>query len=163
MTDEATANDMAEVVEIDPSGPALDERNVRLGTTDFVISKPKAMEGKRIIEVIRNGLLPATNVDTGDTDTNETVGIKFALALIPALPIETVDELQRRLFANVQYTTPKQPTSRMLAGNEDAAFEDLEPAHIYEMIVRCLVVGFLGSWGVIGSLIRSARKLNPRQ
>lgn len=119
----------------------LTEREFTLGDVSFTVRKLLAMEGYRILEYIRPAL-----ERLGRTEMSESTSIvQFYVALAAVLPPETVERTRRDLFALVMFTTPESPTPAVLAGQEEQAFKDLTPVHVYEVLARAFAVNFLES------------------
>ena len=128
----------------------VDAREVQLGDVKFTIGKLLPMEGFKVFEMIRPGLKDALGVDDGDGEATANP-IKTVLNIACAAEPEMVEKVRSAMFRHVRFTSPDVPTPTVLLSNEDTAFKDLEPYHIYEILVRTLTVNFTGSFSALMS------------
>ena len=109
--------------------------------TRFRISKLLPEEGFEVSEILREGL-GARLATIGATASIETA----VAAMFLSLPAATVERVRQRLFEEVYFKnklTNKQWLN--LAQERGMGFTDLEPLHVYEVLMRALVVNFLES------------------
>ncbi len=121
----------------------LEERTVTLGGTTFKIQKLLPMEAYQAFEMIRAEL--GEKLGRYETEEGQTLTVPDIILAILKLAPEKVDEVRRALFAGVTFTNERAETPMRLAGDENMAFEKLEPIDIYEVFVRCLAINFTGS------------------
>lgn len=135
----------------------------------FEVRKLLAMEAFECWEIIRTGLEPVFERVDGEAlkravETVRAHGASVGTLVsniamfqligraLGAVPRETVEEVRRRLFPMVSFTSRKQPP-QPLAGNEAGAFEHLTGASVYVVLVRAAVVNFHESLDEFGSLM----------
>ena len=122
-------------------------------TTSFLFRTCLAEEQLEIFELIRPGLDVLTGIDWPDFDTaasgtkeDEAKAtmefMRSAIGAISAISIDLVKRLRGELFKYVLYQKEGQPGARVVAGEVGQAFEFLTGYHIYEVLVRSLIVNF---------------------
>ena len=143
----------------------LDAQTVTLGTVTFTINKLLPMEGFRLFEKIRPCLADAMSGPMFTSDGDITGNLAALVSMVSAFPQSVVEEVRQDLFRAVRYKAPPGvPNETVLAGEEDTAFKDLEPIHVYEVLVRCLVRNFTGSWAALRSRIPQVEQvMQPSQ
>ena len=108
-----------------------------------------AMEAWAVLEKIRAQTAGALDQRIAEGAIEHTF-----LRIIVSLRVDFVNKMRLELFRHVSYTNAS--TSLVpLAGNEDNAFDGLEPIAVYEVLVRCLAVNFTGSFRAISEAISS--------
>ena len=120
-------------------GESLTARTVTIGETTFTFNKMLPLEGFRLLEEIRVAVKNIAEVLGGNSG-----GIVIG-ELVGAVPIDIIIRTRSQLFQFVSFTRPNIPTPMVLGKAEEAAFDGLEPAHIYEVWARALAVNFSGS------------------
>ena len=152
----------------------LSERLVTAGEVTFEIRKLAPMEAYRCWEIIRTGLAPAialvsnddmravggrisglvggADIEDEDSSVDLMTAAKIVAQMVAALPADVVERLRQRLFTQVWFTTPNVP-SAPVAGEENTAFEKLDSAWVYVLLVRAAVVNFRESLVVLSSLM----------
>ena len=148
-------------------------REVALGDQEFRISKLLTMEGLAAMEILRPAMLAEVDDNFGQATlavgalavslgANISQTHIFLSTLLLRLPTASFYRLKDALFRQVYFTSPTHPTPTPVFGNEPAAFKGLEPAHVYEMVVRSSIVNFTGSFSVFNSRLTSlAASLSP--
>ena len=133
---------------LDLSNPeSLSEPQFQIGDTRFSVKKMPAMEAWAVLEKIRAQTGAAMDLSTPEGGIEHTF-----LRIIVSLRVDFVNSLRMELFRHVSYTNAS--TSLVpVAGNEDNAFDGLEPIAVYEVLVRCLAVNFTGSFRAISEAI----------
>lgn len=115
----------------------------------FKITKLSPMAGHEMLESMRFAIVSSAGVAEGDgEDENAALFFKAVLALHPDL----IRGYRDTLFANVEFSGDTVKAGwAVLHGLEDMAFGTLEPVHVYEVFVRCLIVNFTESFSAIAS------------
>lgn len=122
----------------------------------FRISKMGALAAFELGEKIRFALskvdIDPKNVSQG-AQTAETLMMVFVQGVLSLDP-ETVKEIREALFETIDFSGDDVKKGWLNVGsNPDMAFNGLEAAHIYELILRALAVNFFGSFsGLISAL-----------
>ena len=126
-----------------------------LGGVKFQIIKLSPMSGFNLSEKIRFALASSADaVDIGDNAINNdkdgqnqlelAAAVLFCKAVLKLHPA-TIEEFRNTLFESVEFSGGDISQGWMkLKGMEDMAFKN--PFHIYEVLVRSLVVNFTGSF-----------------
>lgn len=120
------------------------ETDFTLGEVQFRITKLNVMDGYRMLERIRKQL--ATTADKVEID--RTSDVNSGLSIIQSimqLDEAFVEEMRKKLFTSVEFKGNGAMDYIKLEGSEDMAFQSLQPTHIYEVLVRSLVVNFMDS------------------
>ena len=126
----------------------------KLGPVTFEFRKMLALEAFDLFEAIRPGLAEA--VAAGKIDQAQlrqgNMDVSGIARIISALPHATVKAARDGLFRFTYFTAP--PHKQMpLAGNEELAFKDLEPIHVYQVIGGAFVENFTESLNALTSLM----------
>ena len=134
---------------IDLSNPdALLETEFGIEETRFVIGKMKAMEGFACLERIREQVGQSLGLEVSTASTPAAL-----LRIVLSLPTTFVEKLRVQLFKHVRYQNAHAVTLAPLTGNEDSAFDALEPSAIYEVLARSLAVNFTPSFrGIVETI-----------
>ena len=125
-----------------------------LGDVKFQIIKLSPMSGFKLSEKIRFALASSADaVDIGNNTTKDKDGqnqselaaaVLFCKAILK-LPPSTIEDFRNVLFENIEFTGGDVSQGWVkLRGMEDMAFKN--PFHVYEVLVRSLVVNFTGSF-----------------
>lgn len=135
-----------DISEIVPEGWSDLEFNIVQNdtTVKFYIEKLTPLKALALFERIRPGI-GAAMAHLRKGDMNESSYID----MVCLLPPETVALAMDRLFKTVRFTRSNIPDPVTLQGDIDSAFDGLEPIAIYEVLVRCLVVNFIGSFSAL--------------
>ena len=147
-------------------GEGLAAREVTFGDVTFRFGKLLAEEGFELFEQLRPGLSPALQKieltpdlfeGTEEEIKKKVLGFIFRLALqvFATLPPEIVKIAKTPLFRQVTFKSPADKRVLVLAGNTALAFKDLEPIHIYQVIVRAFWVNFRSSFSDLEFLMGS--------
>ena len=145
---------------IDLSNPdSLLETEFSIEETRFVIGKMKAMEGFACLERIRvqlgqssdwTGLAEKVSEDKEIASKQRFTALMRSVLALPAMFIES---LRVQLFKHIRFQNAHAVTLAPLIGNEDSAFDELEPSAIYEVLARSLAVNFTPSFrGVVETI-----------
>jgi hypothetical protein len=119
----------------------------------FEITKLSALRAWRLLEYIRKTLGSAEHV-AGIGGDNAGTDMLMLVTTLMALPEEKIEHIRSVLFENVMYRTASMRGNAVplvTEGDIDVAFADLEPVHIYEVMGRCLMINFTGSFNAIRS------------
>ena len=69
--------------------------------------------------------------------------MRWCLGIIAKAPQQHIDAIERALYRQVKYASPSiKLTPKMLSGDEELAFKDLDPAHIVMVSVRAVPYKF---------------------
>lgn len=138
--------------------PALTDREFNIGTVRFKIDKMPATQGWRLMEYIRHAIGTQDHM-AGVSPNDPGSTLVMGIAAIAALPTDTVEYIRNVMFPHVHYWTAEvrggNGVTLTTDGDIDMAFADLEPVHLYELIVRCLAVNFTASYTAILSAFPS--------
>ena len=127
----------------------LDAREVTYGDVTFQIRKMLPLEAKRVfLTHVRPMLRGALAAQTGGDSPS---GLMLALAAFTDAPQVHYDAVVGALYRHITYSTPKDPTAKVLAGDEENAFKDLDMAHSILLDGRAFLVNFSESWAVVQS------------
>lgn len=113
--------------------------------TAFRFAKIPAMEAWTILEMIRVEVGRTLDRQLGDTDA------QAVLRIIMTLRTEFIGRLREAMFAHVTFSC-RLTDWQTLAGAEDTAFNGLEPAAVYDVLLRSLAVNFTESFRQLQSL-----------
>ena len=131
---------------------SLLEQRVTLGTTEFQIRKLLPMDAFDTLELIRaaigSTMDAASLLAMAQRDPLAAV-VQLVMRLTPA----SVATIRRRLFRELSFRNRQYRDWTPVDGNEGNAFMDLQPFHVYEMLVRTLAVNFIESWRAANSHI----------
>ena len=116
------------------------ETDFKLGDTTFYVRKLTAMRGHKVSEMIR----AAVGVQTLRFGGASDVPTLIAGIILSLNPVD-VEAITKVMWERVEFKNGTAQTPLPLLGNEDMAFEHLEPVDVYEVIVRCLAVNFTAS------------------
>ena len=122
---------------------SLTDTEFEIDGTRFFVAKLPAMAAFFLLEQIRHelGKSQALTIPEGAEEQTITALLKMVLSLDPAF----VRLVRLKLFEKVSFSNARVTTPQPLAGAEDTAFDGLEPVAVYEVLLRCLAVNFLGS------------------
>ena len=140
----------------------LQQQQFSIGATHFEISKLLPQEAYTLLERMRVALAPG--LGSHDWSVSDTaMGVIQALILVVAnIPPSQLESIRDEMFSQVHFTNETAKQSLPLAGNIGLAFENLEPVHIYEVLLRCLAVNFTGSLRAILSLMPAIQQNTSR-
>lgn len=137
---------------------------VTFGEATFEIRKLLPTESKKLfIHNVRPLLGGALTAEIPKDSTDVSTGIKLLLAAFANAPADHYDMISRAMSHSIQVTRGSE--TRMLAGQEAWAFQDLEGAHAMMVDVRAFTVNFFGWWDVLTSefpqLLTIQNQLSP--
>ena len=139
----------------------LTTRTVTIGETTFTFKKMLPLDGFHLFEQVR---VTAGNVGQALAMRAgiawESAGTVTIGELIGAVPMDVFESIRRRLFREVTFTRPNIPTPRVLGDAEEAAFDGLEPTHIYEVFLRAFAVNFSPSYAALLSRLPAEMRQN---
>ena len=129
----------------------LTDNEVQFGETHFDIRKLPVMEGWHTLEYIRRRVGDKLlDIDLGDSDlgagTYDAKAVTSVFGAILSMEETDIDKVRTALFKHVKFRNESAKDWQVLEGAEDMAFQALEPGNVYEVLVRCLVVNFFGSF-----------------
>jgi len=126
----------------------LTDPKITYGETHFSVRKMSAWDGFHVLEELRAGIAEAAAKIPHDGGMEAMIG-----AGITAMPRETVRRGADLLFGHVDFRNAQRGVAIPVAGNEDEAFDGLEPVHVYLVLARAFAVNFTQSWSEIASLL----------
>ena len=133
----------------------ITDSEVKIGATKFRFEKLLALEAFEVLEDLRPGLAEAIGKQRGTTD------IEQIASMVLGLPQWTVEKMRAKLFTSVTFTRkPNYVDPVRLDRDEEGAFDELEPIHVYEVLARAFAVNFFGSFSVLQSLM-GAEETSP--
>lgn len=124
----------------------VEERQFTIGKTTFYITKLQCMEGLDVLEDIRVAMGAANVAINQEVLKNADSAGAMIVNLFLKVPKRDVAVIQSKLFTSVSFTRKGNIASAIpLHGSEDMAFDGLEPADVYQVLVRALLVNFTKS------------------
>ena len=131
-----------------------------VGKRKFRISKMGALKAFQLGEKVRHALAQVDinpGAVAGGNKSDMALGVLLQGVL--SLPPATVEEIRDELFEHADFSGDDIKKGWLNVGqNMDMAFKDLEARHVYELMVRSLVVNFFGSFaGLISDLSSPAK------
>ena len=143
----------------------LAKEEVTIKGTKFNIQKPLCQDAWDLLEVLRPCFILASdylNFDMDEGKPNFDIVLGQALfKIVAGAPRDIIKETKDRLFNKIYWTTKDSPNPITISMDSEGAFNKLEPVHIYELIVRGLIINFRGSWDELRSRFRGLGDLNP--
>ena len=111
--------------------------------TKFHVSRLAPMDGYRLLDSLRASIGASygglTSIATATNASDMVIG--SFLSLPPAV----IEDAANRMWAHVTFTNASALDPLPLRGNEQMAFEQMQPTDIYEVILRCFAVNFIES------------------
>ena len=129
-----------------------DMKEHKIGNVRFAIGKLPAMRAFTLLEYIRKAVADQDST-AGVQLSDPAVSVVMLIKAFAGLPPEHVAYVRDELFEDIQFWNDsiRGGNGMKLSGSEDTAFKELEPIHIYELIVEALKVNFTGSFSAISS------------
>jgi len=121
----------------------------------FQIKKLSPIKGFNLFEKIRYEI--SRNADSAEAEPDSP--LLFYKAILTLNP-DVIEGIREDLFRNVSFRGNGVETGWMdLDGSEDMAFQEMEPLHVYELLIRCLAVNFSGSFHALISKFPGMKRL----
>ena len=137
---------------------AQESKTVRKRGTVFTIQQLLAMEGFRVWEPLRVELFERASRMPLTVSGNSMIAL---VGVLLSVSESTLDRVRSKLFEQVLFTNQNAQTPMVLAGNENMAFNGLETVHVYEVLVKCLVINFTPSLLELLSLMDRIPSTSP--
>ncbi len=127
--------------------------HAKYGQTTFTVNKMDSWRAWHVLEELRPGLADIAQ------KIPLTLGIEQIIAaMIIAMPTATVTRAADLLFEWVDFKTPNRGVAIPLKGDEEEAFADLEPFHVYLVLARAFAVNFTQSWRELESMLQDRKR-----
>ena len=118
----------------------------KMGDTSFTIQKKNAFAGFEMLEVIKEEIGKQLAVERAPLRIGADANIGAFVQLVMGLDRHFLARIREDLFRNVYFVNDDMSGGGLpVTGNEDQAFDGMEPLAIYELFVRCLAVNFTAS------------------
>jgi len=148
----------------------LGDSKFKIKGTEFSVTKLPIMDGFDMAEKIRVTMAETANRFEDNSTPGKSLKEQQAqnanlfFKVLLGLPTDFVKELRDKMFEYIQFRGGKSGVSDKkgwapLADCKDAAFQDFEIIHIYEVLGRALYVNFSGSFSGILSAIPGAEQI----
>ena len=151
---------------IDEARTALDkagfmDRQRQIGDTMFRFDKMDALVGYEVLELLRTAL--GHNLgDLLDVDMDNPMQMfGKLLSAVGVVSPQHMNAVRNAMFEYVTFTNKSVTNGTKLISMEGMAFADLEPVHVYEVLLRALCVNFRASFSVIGLQFGSESPSSP--
>ena len=135
----------------------LKKECVTLGDTVFNINKLSASKALKLFEYMRQHIgQHFNNTIVSDLSTLDSLSV---IKSVLSLPADTVHYVMVKLFEGVTFKTGKSGAMPLTEPCWDMAFSDM--AHMYDLLLRCLVVNFFSSLTQLMETYRTVIPLTP--
>ena len=136
----------------------LKDSEFEIEKVKFQIKKLSPIAGFHLFEKIRYEL--SVNADTAEAQPDSP--LLFFKAVLTLEP-DVIEDIRNILFKNISFRGNGVETGWMdLDGSEEMAFQNMEPVHIYELLIRSLSVNFTGSFHAIASKFPGMKRILSR-
>jgi len=135
----------------------LKKESVILGSTSFKIKKLPASKALKVFEYMRQHIgQHFNNTLDSDLSTLDSLGV---IKSVLSLSADTVHHVMVKLFDCVDFKNGQSGYMPLTESCWDMAFSDM--AHMYDLLLRCLVVNFFSSLNQLMDTYRAIAPLTP--